>query len=323
MNERMLTKLFLSVLTTSAAHALVGCGSGLTCGSEWSYEEEKVSVEDFDAAVVQADTTGGDACASFCDETSVGSDGQDISFSYCYSDYDASDSEAESVTVTCEYGYLCEGRRPEGLCSDGRKTHGPLLGRHLARAAHMEAASVSAFRHLARELAAHDAPPELVGRAKAAARDEVRHARAMTALAKQRGAVPEPARVGAMPLRSLEALALENAVEGCVGETFAALMAYRQAAHATDPEISSTMRTIAEDETRHAALAYAVSAWVSAKLPIEARLRVKAARQQAVSRLLAGCEASQYAEPVRTQLGLPLPTESVAMAKGLAAKLWS
>jgi hypothetical protein len=49
------------------------------------------------------------------------------------------------------------------------------------------------------------------------------------------------ARVGAHGARSLESIAIENAVEGCVNETWAALVATLQAAHATDPELRAVM----------------------------------------------------------------------------------
>ncbi len=62
-------------------------------------------------------------------------------------------------------------------------------------------------------------------------------------------------------LRSLEALAVENAVEGCVRETMGALFAMHQAASAADPHVRATMVSIAPDETRHAALGWAVAEW--------------------------------------------------------------
>ena len=59
-------------------------------------------------------------------------------------------------------------------------------------------------------------------------------------------------RVEALPTRALGVVAIENAVEGCVRETFGALIASWQAEHARDPGIKRLMRSIARDETRHA-----------------------------------------------------------------------
>src|SRR5688500_86287 len=51
------------------------------------------------------------------------------------------------------------------------------IGELFGRAAWMEAASITAFRRLARELESYGAPRELVDAARTAARDEIRHAR--------------------------------------------------------------------------------------------------------------------------------------------------
>ena len=57
------------------------------------------------------------------------------------------------------------GRRPEGL-APSTATGACAVGRYFADAAHLEAASVHAFRRLARELTAHGAPSSLVADAK-------------------------------------------------------------------------------------------------------------------------------------------------------------
>jgi len=65
----------------------------------------------------------------------------------------------------------------------------------------------------------------------------------------------------------------EIAVEGCVRETFGALEATFQAKNANDPQIRRVMRRIAEDETRHAALAWRVAAWIEPRLSDRQRRR--------------------------------------------------
>jgi hypothetical protein len=47
-------------------------------------------------------------------------------------------------------------------------------------------------------------------------------------LARRHGVAPLPIKVGAFPARSLEDLAVENATEGCVRETYGALLALWQ-----------------------------------------------------------------------------------------------
>src|SRR6185503_12478530 len=108
--------------------------------------------------------------------------------------------------------------------------------------------------------------------ARRAAGDEVRHHRAMTALARRFGAEP-PAVPRAFPdeVRSLEAVAVENAAEGCMRETIGALVAREQAGRAGDPVVRAAMRGIAADEARHAELAFQVDGWARGKLGAAAR----------------------------------------------------
>ena len=88
------------------------------------------------------------------------------------------------------------------------------------------ALETNAFVRLARELAHHRAPAALVARARAraAAQDERRHARAMRLRAARFGAEGGASRRRLRPRRvpRLADVLVENAVEGCVRETFGA-----------------------------------------------------------------------------------------------------
>ena len=122
------------------------------------------------------------------------------------------------------------------------------------------------------------------------------------------------------PIRDIETIARENAVEGCTRETYAALVACRQARAATDPAIRAAMAGIARDETRHAALAWAVDGWSQARLAPAARRRVRDARREASDALLA--EQSVTLTPaLRAQAGLPDPDEATRMLTMLSAQL--
>jgi len=197
------------------------------------------------------------------------------------------DGDGGTRVAHCQVQYLC-GRKLEGLVDGMRDSVS--IGETLARAAWLEAASISAFRRLARELRAHGAPRELVDAARACARDEARHARTMARLARAHGAAIERVRVEDVGERDLESIARENAVEGCVGETYGALLAVWQAEHASDPDVRAAMREIAPDETRHAALAWAIAAWADARMSEDARARVRRARDEAVRALAADVE---------------------------------
>ncbi|AKU99143.1 putative lipoprotein [Labilithrix luteola] len=205
---------------------------------------------------------------------------------------------AEKGDPTCRFG-----RRPEGYTPT--PTRAASIGEYLAVAAELEAASVPAFRRLARELRAHGAPAALVSRAELAARDEVRHARATKRLAERFGGTVTRPMVGKLPVRSLAEIAEENAREGCVGETFGALLATVQAARATDPEVRREMEIIARDETEHAALAWDAAEWFERLLDDDARARVRQARTSAVAELAASLDGG-FSSAV---LGLPSPAE--------------
>ncbi len=201
------------------------------------------------------------------------------------------------------------GRRPEGLRFAGRaSTDTDEIGAQLAAMAELEAASVPAFERLARELAMHGAPDDLVRRAQAAMRDEVRHATAMTALAARFGHVPRAVDAPVLPSRPLAAIARENAIEGCVREAYGALVATYQAESAM-PELRTAFRAIARDERRHAALAEDVHAWIMAALDAPAREVIESARRDTEHEL----RASLAELPACPTLGIPGGARAVAL----------
>lgn len=230
------------------------------------------------------------------------------------------DVEISYDVSTGASGCPIAGRRPAGL-RRYRSQARDAVGAYLARAAHFEAASVYAFVGLAHELARHDAPLALRAAAKRAALDEVRHAHAMTALSHARGARPARVVVPMPRERSFEALAIENAVEGLVGETWAAVIAYWQAQHAPDPELRATFAAIAEDELRHAELAREVATWVETKLSAAARRRVLAAQKRAVSTLARG--VAKEAPVALRAIGMPASEQMRRLFRDARAQLWS
>lgn len=86
-------------------------------------------------------------------------------------------------------------------------------------------------------------------------------------------------------IRSLEEMALENAVEGCIRETFGAYVAHIQAEQAKDKEVRGILRRVAADETMHAGLAWEIHAWAMARLGVEARERIAYRMKEAMGRL--------------------------------------
>lgn len=204
-----------------------------------------------------------------------------------------------SVPTTVFCGHPCRGRGYEGLDENGA----PIavdVATYLARAAFYEAASADAFTHLVHALRHHRAPRALLRACREARADELRHARAAETLAERHGAtVVRPTSAPVLP-RSLEALAIENVVEGCVGESFGVVVGMWQAAHAPTEELRAFYNKIVADEARHAALAWRVDAFLRAHLDRAANARVDRAREEALVRLGRSLDA-----PAVDGVGLP------------------
>ncbi|MFZ6183389.1 ferritin-like domain-containing protein [Nannocystis pusilla] len=228
---------------------------------------------------------------------------------------------ASKSDIRCQYETDCKGgRRPAGLRSEGRSGGDDPVARWFAEVAHLEAASVPAFERLAAELREHHAPAELIAAALRAAVDEARHADLLGAIARRLGGRPSPVELAPARSRSLVELALENAVEGCVGETWAALLAAHQARVAEDPELRACMAEVAADEAAHADLAWAVDAWLAPRLSADERTRVLAARSRAV---LALRDPPILDETLERRAGLPAPDLARRLWEALGRELWS
>jgi hypothetical protein len=222
--------------------------------------------------------------------------------------------------VTCSYCPF-EGRRPEGLAEESAE--GPdEVSRFLARAAYLEAASVEAFRRLTRELRAHRAPTRLCAASRQAARDEIRHARVTKKLAQRAGAKVQAVSRMRRGVRPIEAIAIENAVEGCVNETFGAAIAMVQSTLARDPAVRGAMKRIARDEARHAVLSWQVACWLDTKLDERARARVLEARREAANELLCGATGDPDAT-LMVRLGMPSGAQTRCILQTLRASLWA
>jgi hypothetical protein len=151
-----------------------------------------------------------------------------------------------------------------------------LRDRWLASARY-EHASVAAFARVSLQLLSLGAPAELLRATQQAATDEVRHAQLCLGLAAAYGGGP-PCEAG--PLRidgcmssgmDLEAALREAILEGALGEGTAALEALEGARACVDPVVRDVLSSIAEDEQRHALLAYQTVKWALHAEPLRAR----------------------------------------------------
>lgn len=150
------------------------------------------------------------------------------------------------------------------------------LRSHWLACARYEHASVAAFARVALQLLSLGAPAELLRATQAAMADEVRHARLCFGLAAAHGAPG----LEAGPLRidgcvaagmDLETVLGEAIFEGALGEGAAALEALEGARACEDPIVREVLLRIAEDEQRHALLAYQTVEWALLAHPERAR----------------------------------------------------
>jgi hypothetical protein len=230
-------------------------------------------------------------------------------------------SDNGTSSIECRFN-TCGGRRPSRLRAAPRaRASASPLGILWRDVALLEAAAVIAFRTLERELRAHHAPAGLVAQARRAIHEETRHARVTGALCRSYGGRPvQPSAAASRAARSLKSIARENAVEGCVRETYGALLALWQAKHAGDAKTRRAMKSIAPDEVRHAEIAWSVAHWAEPQLSESARRDIAAARGEAFVELLNSTAGRMPAEFV-TVAGLPHPVVARRLAERLGEAL--
>lgn len=158
-------------------------------------------------------------------------------------------------------------------------------GAYFAAAASIEHASIQGFADLAMELAAHDAPAHLIEGCIAAAWDEARHERIMRPIAARNGGGTARAEVPVHGVRSLEEIAIANAVEGCTGETVGAAILSLQSRRARDPRVSLALQSVARDEQRHGELSIAIQQWIVTRVGGSERRRIRDKHRNAFARL--------------------------------------
>lgn len=227
------------------------------------------------------------------------------------------DAAQTEVLVMCEIEYrspgFCTGRRPLGhreLAFVQRSR-----GAWFAEQAYLERASITAFEQLATWLTNRGAPAELIERCREAAADEVVHAQHMAAHAERDGhevplAITEPSP------DDLLAIALHNAVEGCVRESFGALLGGHQARTCEDAELRELFAIIAADELRHGQLAWDLHAYLQAGLDEAGRAQVEAAQLVALDELAQATARNAARTPAG--LGWPTPELAANMAEHFA-----
>jgi hypothetical protein len=266
----------------------------------------------------------GDYLSAFAASNGSASDVQDGGVP---GDFECPTNVASELTLSCSRhetrgtehdGCAVAGRRPQGLVPAQRC--GQEVADYLARCAHLEAASVLAFEELARDLTRLGAPAQLVAACLRAACQEVAHARTVRELARTRGAEPPAVQLRERGLPSLLELALHNAAEGVVRESYGALQAIVSGRAAKAADIRLAMAGIASDEAEHAALARQIAAWLHTRLSAEELLQVSRARDAAIAELRQELDHEPSAA-LRAELGMPSRSQALHLIDALAAQL--
>ncbi len=224
------------------------------------------------------------------------------------------------TSYTGKSGCPVPGRMPTGLHIH-EQTASNEIGLYFAHMAAMETAAVTAFRYLVHELEAHQAPEELVQIAREAIHEECQHAEMATLLAQAYDASPPVLAVAPFRLRPLAEIVLENATEGCINETFAAACAMWQQEHTTLDAFRAVIGRIAEEESRHAALSWAIHAWAMPQLSLTEQTQIRQAQAQTLDTLEQ--HFLEEAPPtVRTAVGLPTSQDAALLFQQLRTQLW-
>lgn len=172
--------------------------------------------------------------------------------------------------------------------------------------ARMEHASIASFSRFTLDLLALGAPPDLVHASGEAMLDEVRHAKLCFALAERFGGAPVepgPLAMGDVSAkRSLATIVRDAVVEGCIGETLAAVVAAAQHAASTDAAAQAALSVIRDDESCHAELAFRFVRWAIERFGDPARE--------------AAAEGFALARPIRGDDESASPSAGVTRAAG-------
>jgi hypothetical protein len=183
------------------------------------------------------------------------------------------------------------------------------LAAHWQAAALMEHASIAAFARFALELLALGAPAELVEQTTMAIKDEQHHATTCFALASAFAGAPTgpgPLPIdGCLSAVDLESVTVTTFLEGCIGEMLAAVEARELALAAVDPVVRQTLARIAEDESRHALLAWRFLGWALVRGDKRLADRVRAVWQREAERSIAPASGVGLTPEREHALGLP------------------
>ncbi|HVR21659.1 MAG TPA: ferritin-like domain-containing protein [Polyangiaceae bacterium] len=201
------------------------------------------------------------------------------------------------------------------------------LAEHWTRAGLLEHASIAAFARFSLELLALGAPAALVADSTHAMADETRHAELCFALASAYAGSPVgpgPLAVGdCLSTTTLESVLRTALLEGCIGETVAAAEARELCQSVQDPVLRDALELIADDEARHAELAFRFARWALERGGADLTTLVQSVleRERERARFDSGKATTSEDESAGLALGLPTATFRAALKRDVLERV--
>lgn len=191
------------------------------------------------------------------------------------------------------------------------------IGVYFAKSAHEQAAAVFSYIALATQLRSFGAPTNLIEQCQSAAKDNILHAKIMQELSEMEG-VFVPSFHYVPTSQSILEVAMQNAVDGCIYETWAALLANWQSTHLpSDPELQTVYEQIGKNKAMHGQLAWDLHFWFLSKLRTREKKQLSRAQSKAIAQLLLAEGNISYV----AGLGLPLSHEKKVLSSVFCAQL--
>ena len=167
-------------------------------------------------------------------------------------------------------------------------------GGYFANLAQEEATAVFAFGELLEHLQRWQAPESLQDWCRKIIREERTHALMMSGLAHRNGQGSAVIQFPSVNQVSMKEMAIHNALTGCIGETWSAVLLRYQSEHA--PKYNGVFKRIAKDETSHAEFSWVLHEWLMSQLTQDEQTEVLEAMREMLSRLPEYRYATQIGE---------------------------
>ena len=154
-------------------------------------------------------------------------------------------------------------------------------GGYFARLAQEEATAVFAFGELLEHLNRWEAPESLQDWCGQIIDEEQTHALMMSGLAHRNGQKSACIQFPSVNQVSMKEMAIHNALTGCIGETWSAVLLRYQSEHA--PKYNGVFKRIAKDETSHAEFSWVLHEWLMSKLSEDEQTEVLESMKELLS----------------------------------------